>query len=98
MEKARKFTKLPHFGVHFRTNCSGDPYRLEAIKLQTSPTSRSQGESVLGSWVSDLELFSLLHQIFFVKIALDTRDVNFSSSIIGKKSIMEVTIINDDGE
>ena len=40
---------------------------------------------------------TVLLQIFFVKIALDVSDPSFQTSLIGKKSIMEVTIINDDG-
>ena len=37
-------------------------------------------------------------EVFFVKIALDPKDPSYNTSIIGKKSIHEVTIVNDDGE
>ena len=36
-------------------------------------------------------------EVFFVKLSLDPNDPNSSNSLIGKKAIQEVTIINDDG-
>ena len=37
-------------------------------------------------------------EVFFVKLALDPDDPNSRTAIIGKKSIQEITIINDDGQ
>lgn len=37
-------------------------------------------------------------EVFFVKIALDPSDPSYKLALIGKKSIHEVTIVNDDGK
>jgi solute carrier family 8 (sodium/calcium exchanger) len=35
-------------------------------------------------------------EVFFVKLALDINDPSYKNSVIGKKAIQEITIINDD--
>ena len=37
-------------------------------------------------------------EVFFVKLSIDIEDSGSKSAIIGKHSIVEVTIINDDGK
>ena len=37
-------------------------------------------------------------EVFFGKISMDPSDPATGNSIIGKRAIMEITIINDDGE
>ena len=37
-------------------------------------------------------------EVFFVKLSLDSSDPSYNTSLMGRKAIMEVTIINDDGE
>ena len=37
-------------------------------------------------------------EVFFVKLSLDTSDPSYKNASLGRKSIQEVTIINDDGK